>query len=161
EPGARKSGRVTVPPDIGQIVLVLQGGGALGAYQVGVYQALHEAGIEPDWVIGTSIGAINASLIAGNEAGDRMARLKEFWTRIQHGAFQQGISSLPLIGGMASTWLTMAGGIANFFNPNPFAFAGAHVPLGPDSAGFYSTAPLKATLGDLVDFARINQGATR
>ena len=52
--------------DLGQVVLVLQGGGALGAYQVGVYQALHEAGIEPDWVVGTSIGAINASIIAGN-----------------------------------------------------------------------------------------------
>ena len=59
----------------GQIVLVLQGGGALGAYQAGVYQALREAGIEPDWVIGTSIGAINASLIAGNEPQDRLARL--------------------------------------------------------------------------------------
>ena len=58
------SRRVVLPPDISQVVLVLQGGGALGAYQVGVYQALHEAGIEPDWVIGTSIGAINASLIA-------------------------------------------------------------------------------------------------
>jgi predicted acylesterase/phospholipase RssA len=56
----------------GQVVLVLQGGGALGAYQAGVYQALHEAGIEPDWIIGTSIGAINASLIAGNEAPNRL-----------------------------------------------------------------------------------------
>ena len=56
-------------PGPGQIVLVLQGGGALGAYQAGVYQALHEGGIEPDWVVGTSIGAINASLIAGNEPG--------------------------------------------------------------------------------------------
>ena len=58
----------------GQIVLVLQGGGALGAYQVGVYQALAEAGIEPDWVIGTSIGAINAALIAGNPPGDAARR---------------------------------------------------------------------------------------
>ena len=57
---------------VGQIVLVLQGGGALGAYQAGVYQALHEAGIEPDWVIGTSIGAINAALIAGNAPADRL-----------------------------------------------------------------------------------------
>ena len=57
----------------GQIVLVPQGGGALGAFQAGVYQALHEAGIEPDWVIGTSIGAINASLIAGNQPQDRLA----------------------------------------------------------------------------------------
>ena len=61
--------------DFGQIVLVLQGGGALGAYQAGVYEALHEVGIEPDWVIGTSIGAINASLIAGNEPADRLERL--------------------------------------------------------------------------------------
>src|ERR1043165_5076095 len=67
----------------GQVVLVLQGGGALGAYQVGVYQALHEAGVEPDWIIGTSIGAINASLIAGNAREDRMPRLREFWSRME------------------------------------------------------------------------------
>src|SRR5262249_39738513 len=65
-----------------QIVLVFQGGGALGAYQAGVYQALHEAGVEPDWIIGTSIGAINAALIAGNAPEDRMASLEEFWRRM-------------------------------------------------------------------------------
>jgi len=63
---------------LGQIVLVLQGGGALGAYQVGVYKALHEAGVEPDWIIGTSIGAINASIIAGNPRETRLERLLEF-----------------------------------------------------------------------------------
>ncbi|TIU69455.1 MAG: patatin-like phospholipase family protein, partial [Mesorhizobium sp.] len=62
-----------------QTVLVLQGGGALGAYQAGVYQALVEGGVEPDWVIGTSIGAINAALIAGNDPRDRLPRLQEFW----------------------------------------------------------------------------------
>src|SRR5438094_6660135 len=67
----------------GQIVLVLQGGGALGAYQVGAYQALHEAGIEPDWIIGTSIGAINASIIAGNRPEDRLTKLNEFWQRME------------------------------------------------------------------------------
>src|SRR5689334_9036359 len=67
----------------GQVVLVLQGGGALGAYQVGVYQALHEAGIEPDWIIGTSIGAINASLIAGNPVEERLPKLQEFWKRME------------------------------------------------------------------------------
>ena len=61
--------------NLGQVVLVFQGGGALGAYQAGVYEALSEAGIEPDWVIGTSIGAINASLIAGNKPEDRLPRL--------------------------------------------------------------------------------------
>jgi NTE family protein len=67
----------------GQVVLVLQGGGALGSYQAGVYQALHEAGIEPDWIIGTSIGAINASLIAGNTPQNRLSRLKQFWKRME------------------------------------------------------------------------------
>src|SRR5215470_3321701 len=67
-----------------QIVLVLQGGGALGAYQAGVYQALHERGIEPDWIVGTSIGAINASLIAGNPHERRLEGLKEFWTRMAY-----------------------------------------------------------------------------
>src|SRR5438045_7140494 len=67
----------------GQVVLVLQGGGALGAYQVGVYQALHEAGIEPDWVIGTSIGAINGAIIAGNPPDKRLERLTQFWDLVQ------------------------------------------------------------------------------
>src|SRR6516225_11047720 len=67
-----------------QIVLVLQGGGALGAYQAGVYHALHERGIEPDWIIGTSIGAINASLIAGNPHESRLQGLQEYWTRMAY-----------------------------------------------------------------------------
>jgi NTE family protein len=71
----------------GQVVLVLQGGGALGAYQGGVYQALHKTGVEPDWIIGTSIGAINAALITGNKPEDRLARLQEFWRRVERAAF--------------------------------------------------------------------------
>src|SRR3981081_875880 len=67
----------------GRMVLVLQGGGALGAYQVGVYQALHEARLEPDWVIGTSIGAINAAVIAANAVDRRMERLAAFWERLE------------------------------------------------------------------------------
>src|SRR5882724_8653956 len=69
----------------GQTVLVLQGGGALGAYQVGVYEALSQAGVEPDWVVGTSIGAINAGLIAGSPKGERVERLCEFWKRVENG----------------------------------------------------------------------------
>src|SRR5678816_2725710 len=80
---AHTSARDDIP---GQVVLVLQGGGALGAYQVGVYEALHEAGIEPNWVIGTSIGAINAALIAGNAQENRLARLREFWARVEQGS---------------------------------------------------------------------------
>jgi len=74
---------VCSPSGPGQIVLVLQGGGALGSYQGGVYQALHEADIEPDWIIGTSIGAIKASIIAGNNVDDRLPRLQELWRRVQ------------------------------------------------------------------------------
>ena len=90
--------KAELPVGIGQIVLVLQGGGALGAYQVGVYQALHEAGIEPDWVIGTSIGAINASIIAGNQPAERMSRLQAFWQSVEHGPFQQALGAMPLWG---------------------------------------------------------------
>ncbi len=159
--GAQPAKKVALPPGTNQVVLVLQGGGALGAYQVGVYQALHEAGIEPDWIIGTSIGAINASLIAGNEPADRMTRLADFWQRVEHGPFHQALAGLPLFGGLATTWLTMAGGLQNFFSPNPLAFVSHHASLGAETAGFYSTAPLGATLNELVDFARINRHATR
>ena len=137
-----------------QIVLVFQGGGALGAYQAGVYQALHEFGIEPDWIIGTSIGAINASLIAGNEPENRVERLEEFWRRMQRKEFW-GLSSWPGLADTTSYWSTLLGGIPGFFEPNPLAFLGAHYPLGRDKAGFYSTAPLEKTLGELVDFALI------
>src|SRR5258705_8045732 len=102
----------------GQIVLVLQGGGALGSYQAGVYHALHEAGIEPDWIIGTSIGAINASLIAGNPAAERLGRLEEFWRRMAHRpAF--GIPSLTGIPDTISYWQTLFRVIPAFFEPNP------------------------------------------
>jgi len=155
------SRRATLPADIGQVVLVLQGGGALGAYQIGVYQALHEAGIEPDWVIGTSIGAINASLIAGNDVVDRLSRLREFWSRVQQGPFHQAMAPWPLFGGLVANWLTIARGIPGFFKPNPFAFAGPHTPLSASSAAFYSTEPLARTLNELVDFTRIERHATR
>jgi NTE family protein len=136
-------------------VLVFQGGGALGAYQAGVYQALHEAGIEPDWLIGTSIGAINASIIAGNKPQDRLAKLQEFWRRVEHAPALDAVSRIPWIGASLPNWNTLAAGIAGFFKPNPLAFMGWHVPLAPDAAGYYSTAPLQATLNELIDFSLI------
>ena len=81
---------------------------------------MQTAGIEPDWVIGTSIGAINASLIAGNDVADRLSRLREFWSRVQQGPFHQAIAPLPLFGGLVANWLTVAGGIPGFFKPNPY-----------------------------------------
>src|SRR5512146_2069593 len=112
------------PHGAGQTVLVLQGGGALGAYQAGVYQALHEAGIEPDWVIGTSIGAINASLIAGNAPDKRLPRLREFWRRMKHGPLTQMAGALPGFGGLAASGWTVVSGLEAFFRPNPWAFLG-------------------------------------
>jgi NTE family protein len=145
----------------GQVVLVLQGGGALGAYQGGVYEALHEAKVEPDWIIGTSIGAINAAIIAGNAVEHRLDRLREFWRRVERNGFW-GVP--PAWSGAAdsfSAWATMTGGIPGFFEANPPAFLGAHVPLGTDAAGYYSTAPLRKTLAELVDFAVINRNSLR
>jgi NTE family protein len=145
----------------GQVVLVLQGGGALGSYQAGVYQALHEAGIEPDWIIGTSIGAINASLIVGNEPQDRLARLREFWRRMERNPAWGFPGAWPGLYDMASYWSTVFGGIPSFFKPNLLAYWGVHHPLGADRAGYYSTAPLENTLNELVDFAKVNRCAPR
>jgi NTE family protein len=145
----------------GRIVLVLQGGGALGAYQAGVYQALHEAGIEPDWLIGTSIGAINAALIAGNERENRVAALREFWRRMAHKSIWHEWSAWPRFVQSASYLTTLTAGLPGFFVPNPLAFLGPHVHLGADGAGFYSTAPLESTLGELIDFSLIAQNKPR
>jgi NTE family protein len=155
----KRNGAAHRVADAGRIVVVFQGGGALGAYQAGVYQALHEHGIEPDWIIGTSIGAINASLIAGNAPQDRLPALEAFWQRVSK-------QELPF-GADASVWQslsfmhTVSCGIPSFFSPNPWAHLGGHINLGAENAGYYSTAPLKRTLEDLVDFERINRGAPR
>jgi NTE family protein len=145
----------------GRIVLVLQGGGALGAYQAGVYQALHEAGIEPDWIIGTSIGAINAALIAGNERENRIPALREFWRRMAHKSIWHEWSAWPRFVQSASYLTTITAGLPGFFVPNPLAFLGPHVRLGAENAGFYSTAPLEQTLGELTDFSLVARNKPR
>ena len=144
-----------------RITLVLQGGGALGAYQAGVYEALHEAGLQPDWVIGTSIGAINASLIAGNPPEARLDRLKAFWGRVEHGGLPGLAASVPGFGNQFANFMTMMRGVDGFFTPNPLAFASAAWPLGAEQAGYYRTDPLKDTLTGLVDFDLINNGPCR
>src|SRR6266702_2263518 len=145
----------------GQIVLVLQGGGALGAYQAGVYQGLHESGIEPDWVIGTSIGAINAGIIAGNEVKNRLPRLREFWRRVERREILDFASPWRSLIDAASNFNTLIGGIPGFFEPNPLAFWGMHFRLGAEKAGYYSTAPLEATLTELVDCSLLNRCSPR
>ena len=144
-----------------QIVLVLQGGGALGAYQVGVVQALLEAGIEPDWVIGTSIGAINGALVAGSAPGERMERLNGFWDTLR---WRSPLTHLPFEPGALNPWSNLSiisNGVPGFFAPNPAALWGALTPLGPDRAAWYDTSPLADTLRAHVDFGRIARGAMR
>lgn len=136
----------------GQIALVLQGGGALGSYQGGVYQALHEADIEPDWIIGTSIGAINASLIAGNARDDRLPQLEPFWRSMEQGSPWAFACLWPSMDNRLAYWSVLTQGIAGFFKPNPLAYLSDTYPLGSDSAAYYSTAPLRTTLESPVDF---------
>lgn len=156
---ARRGSAATLP---GQVVLVLQGGGALGAYQAGVYQALHEAGIEPDWVIGTSIGAINGALIAGNPPAQRLERLRAFWNSVeQNAAANVPEFCFPLVGNALVNLTTMAAGIPSFFTPNPMVWFGQHALVGIEHAAYYTTAPLRQTLASLVDLDYINSRNTR
>jgi NTE family protein len=152
------------------VALVLQGGGALGAYQAGVYEALSEAGIEPNWIAGISIGAINAAIIAGNASNDRVDRLRKFWTQVTSdgpwpGAgnarldFARGDAMRQLLNQM-SAGFAVASGARGFFKVRPvpplFQPAGTI-----DATSFYDTRELKRTLERLVDFDRINAGTTR
>ena len=125
----------------GQVVLVLQGGGALGAYQVGVYQALHEAGFEPDWVIGTSIGAINAALIAGNRLDTRLARLDRFWDKVR----------VHWPRGWQADFAATMGGVPAFFAPRAIGWGGIYAPLGVYASSLYRADDLQQTLDNLLD----------
>jgi NTE family protein len=152
---ARTHSRDTFP---GQIVLVLQGGGALGAYQAGVFEALHEADVEPDWVIGTSIGAINAAIIAGNKPGNRLPKLKEFWSRVEQRGGNDLLRFWSSMTNMSANLVTVSQGIPCFFTPHMPAWLGMHSPLGVEAAAYYTTSPLAGTLSDLVDIEQLNAG---
>lgn len=144
-----------------RVVLVMQGGGALGAFQAGVYEAMHGAGIEPDWVVGTSIGAINAALIAGNKPEHRLDRLREFWDMVSSASSSSSLWNTFGMLNLVHNMVTVTNGVPGFFKPNPNAFLGTHVPVGVTQASFYSTEPLRDTLCELVNFNRINAHATR
>jgi NTE family protein len=151
--------------EFGSVALVLQGGGALGAYQAGVYERLLESDIAPDWLAGISIGAINSAIIAGNARQDRVARLREFWELVS-GSYAGAPAScwtglsLP---DTARAWINQlaAGraftqGVPGFFEPRmPATLFGSGV------TSYYDTAPLRSTLERLVDFDRINARETR
>jgi NTE family protein len=165
--GSEPSGS-PVRPDFERIALLLQGGGALGSYQGGVYQALAEADLHPHWVAGISIGAINSALVAGNPPERRVERLREFWETVTEGPFgspylvpgaiKDNVVHQFLNQGRAMGVLLW--GAPGFFKPRipPPIFT----PLGnPAQLSFYDVSPLKALLGRLVDFDRINSGAMR
>jgi NTE family protein len=144
-------------------VLVLQGGGALGSYQAGAFHALCHHGFDPDWVAGISIGAVNAAIIAGNEGGARVERLKEFWEMVS-----APVPWRPPPGdgqGRSLFNATSAALIATFGVPGFFAPRVPPAPLWPpghpEALSYYDTAPLKKTLERLVDFDRINDVKTR
>jgi NTE family protein len=154
---------VARPEGADGISLVLQGGGALGAYQAGVYQALHEAGLEPDWVVGVSIGAINSAIIAGNPPERRLERLEEFWNTITSqdpfAFWPEGDAARKMRNGI-SAMQAMLVGQPGFFKPNPvngwLAQRGSRA-----ATALYDTSPLHQTLERLVDFELINSGRTR
>ena len=145
------------------VALVLQGGGALGSYQAGVYEALHERAIEVDWVAGISIGAVNSAIIAGNPPEDRVAKLRRFWEMVtgglpnfclpQDGDFREAAH-------LTAAAAVTAFGVPGFFRPHflPPMFA----PEGsPNAISYYDTAPLQETLNELVDWDLLNHGPVR
>jgi NTE family protein len=165
----RKSHHQTERPQFESIALVLQGGGALGAFQGGVYQALAEANLTPDWVAGISIGAINAALIAGNAPEARVDKLRAFWEHVTTPV----IVNMPDIvkafwtGDMArgylnqfNAWSALMRGAPHFFEPRPIP-PYLHPPGTIEATSYYDTTALRGTLEGLVDFDRINAGEMR
>jgi NTE family protein len=159
----------SLPYDV--VALVLQGGGALGAYQAGVYEGLHEAGIRPNWLAGISIGALNTAIIAGTPETERVERLREFWETICAAPVEwpagEGLANampfafdLRSLNNVAAAMRALFQGQPGFFKPrfpsplwSPFS--------GDASTSFYDTAPLQRTLERLVDFDRLNSGKVR
>ncbi|WP_119392904.1 DUF3734 domain-containing protein [Taklimakanibacter lacteus] len=147
----------------GEIVLVLQGGGALGAYQAGAFEALSEHGLAPGWIAGISIGAINGAIIAGNSPENRVGKLRSFWERVS-----SGLKGLPLMGdghyrtafNDASALWGLYFGVPGFFEPRfppPVLTSGD----GPQGISYYSTEPLTRSLSELVDFDYLNRDGPR
>jgi NTE family protein len=153
------------------VALVLQGGGALGGYQCGVYEGLHAAGIRPNWFAGISIGAINAAILAGNAVEDRVAALRGFWELVSEPGGNFSLPALAVRGAVAafpdetellawargmSAFGALLQGQRGFFEPrllSPFLFSDGSA----QATSFYDTTPLYATLQRFVDFDRINR----
>lgn len=151
------------PKGCARVALIFQGGGALGAYQAGVYEALHEAGIEPDYITGVSIGAINGAIIAGNTPENRVENLRAFWNKIT----ERSVSLFDLEGDIyrrlqaaANAFTSFNLGQPGFFKPhrvNPLF----STPGMPSATSLYDTSPLKESLAEFVDFGLINDLSLR
>jgi NTE family protein len=167
-PSRRKTHVTAERPPFERIALILQGGGALGSYQAGVYEALAEANLHPDWVAGISIGAVNSALIAGNPPERRVDRLREFWETVSESPFEvpnfasskfNDEFTRSLVNQIRSLGILL-GGAPGFFKPRvppPFLYPNGS----PEALSYYDVAPLKATLERLVDFDLINDGRMR
>ena len=156
----KSSARVSKSEYDKQIALVLQGGGALGSYQAGVYEAMAEYGYQPDWVAGISIGAINSAIIAGNAPEDRVARLRAFWEQVSSPSASWLDSPLETWQDMMRRLSAMSAllfGQPGFFRPNLLRCW----TTGTLPTSYYDTSDLKGTLERLVDFDRINALETR
>ena len=143
-------------------IIVFQGGGALGAYQAGAYEALHEAGIRPEWIAGISIGAINSAIVAGSPEEKRVENLRRFWELVTSGPRTIPIGEEPLLrrffNEFSASWAAIVG-VNGFYKPrlpNPITFLSGNAPI-----AFYDTSPLIETLEGLIDFDLINRGPTR
>jgi NTE family protein len=166
---ASSSGEQTSRDGTEECILVLQGGGALGAYQAGVFEALCSVYREPTWLAGISIGAINAALIAGNPAATRVARLREFWELVSSSSASPAALAVAALAANlparetlndASAAQVMLYGVPGFFKPR-FPPAPLQLRGTPGAISFYDTTPLLQTLERLIDFDRINAGAVR
>src|SRR5262249_48742801 len=144
-------------------ILLLQGGGALGAYHCGIYEGLAEVGVTPNWFVGISIGAVNSAILAGNPPERRLERLRTFWDRASAFSMFEPPAWLepmrPMLGKLnlatVATW-----GIPGLLQPRPdptdLATSGT-----PEALSYYDTSPLRSTLEELVDFDLINRGDVR
>lgn len=143
-------------------IIVFQGGGALGAYQAGAYEAMHAAGIRPEWIAGISIGAINSAIVAGSPEEKRVENLRRFWELVTSGPRTIPIGEEPLLrrffNEFSASWAATVG-VNGFYKPrlpNPITFLSGNAPI-----AFYDTSPLIETLESLIDFDLLNRGPTR